>query len=291
MTGVEFGEILDLRIDKGYSAFLTPIEKNRIIREATIRAIVGYYNKLGTQSDRDSLTTFIKTGIVFSLSGNQISTITTGSPSVTDYDSVFAVKAKFNEQLYGLTISGATNTNPIIITVGGNNNLRTGELISIDNIIGNPAANGTFYIKKIKSTQFSLYTDMFLQTTVSGNGDYVSGGTISRVFYNYCLPIVSDKKIDPYAKATVRIPRFEIADTYIKITPSEYVCNEITMDYLVTPSTAQLIDVTNAVINYENIYPIGLLYDIANSAANLFAQAFKDGELFSTSNFEAKKNE
>lgn len=290
MTGVEFSNILDLRIDKGYSAFLTNLEKNRIIKEATVKACKMIYKDLSTEKYKDTLASFINTNKVFSLSSNTIYTTTIGSPNIPNYNFVFSVKAKFIQLLQTLAITNASNASTITITFTGVNNLRTGELIKIAGVLGNTNANGTYYIQKINSLQFKLYTDEFLTIPVSGNATYTSGGTISRVFYNYCLPLYSDKKIDPYAIGTVRIPRYEVADNRIKITPTNYSCDEITIDYLSSPSGQQIIDVTDSTFDLEKYYQIDFLYMIADEAANLFAQSFKDNELFSTSNFEINKN-
>lgn len=288
MTGQDFSQILDLKWDKTYSAFLTTTEKNRLIKEATVKTIQLKYKNLDEQVERDWLNAFIKTNKVFAPVSNQVYISAVGTPVISDYSDLFAVKAKFIQLISGLTITNATNASTILITFTGTNNLRSYEQITITSVGGNTAANGTFYLQKIKANQFKLYSDKSLTTPVAGNGAYTSGGTISRVFYNYCLPLVSDKKIDPYAQGTVRVPRFEIADQVIKIYPLTETCTEISADYLANPNT--YIDSSDNVINIELTYPLDLLYDIADQTANLFAQSFKDSELFTTSNFELQKN-
>lgn len=288
MIGTEFSAILDLKVDKAYSAFLTSTEKNRLVKEATIKTIFLKYSDLDRQDERDQLNSFIRTNQVFTPVNNQVYITGAGAPSISDYSDLFAVKAKFTQLITGLAITNATNASPILVTFTGTNNLRSTEQITISGVIGNPAANGTFYINKIKPNQFRLYSNKSLTTPVVGTGAYSSGGTISRVFYNSCQPLVSDKKIDPYAQGTMRNPRFEIADNAIKIYPLTETCSEITADYLSVPSS--YIDVTNSSTDLELVYPIDLLYDIADQYANLFSQNFKDGELFQTSSFEIQKN-
>lgn len=288
MLGTEFSAILDLKVDKAYSAFLTSTEKNRLVKEATIKTIQTKYRELDDQGERDQLNAFIRTNQVFTPINNQAYISNISAPAISDYSDLFAVKAKFTQLINGLTITNASNATTILVTFTGTNNLRTYEQITISGVVGNPAANGTFYIQRIKSNQFKLYSDKNLTLPVAGTGTYSSGGTISKVFYNYCQPIVSDKKIDPYAQATVRLPRFEIADKAIKIYPLTSTCSEITVDYLSVPSV--YIDVTDASTDLELTYPLDLLYDIADQYANLFSQNFKDSELFQTSNFEIQKN-
>ena len=67
------------------------------------------------------------------------------------------------------TISGASNTGPIIIT-SDNNGLVTGDSVTIGGVLGNTAANGTFTVTYINSNQFSL-------NGTTGNGTYSGGGT------------------------------------------------------------------------------------------------------------------
>ena len=73
------------------------------------------------------------------------------------------------------TIVGATNASPIVITVQNTHNLLTGDTAIIASVGGNTAANGTWIITRISTTQFSLNGS-------SGNGSYTSGGTSTQKF-------------------------------------------------------------------------------------------------------------
>lgn len=80
-----------------------------------------------------------------------------------------------------LTITGATNATPIVITTG-THNLDDGQSVNIAGVGGNTAANGDFYIKKTtvgSATTFGLYTDFALTSPVAGNGSYTSGGKVN----------------------------------------------------------------------------------------------------------------
>lgn len=288
MTGSDFSLLLDQKVDKAYSAFYTNSEKNRLIKEATIKTIQSIYRSLDDQEERDKLFSFIKTNSVFIPINNQIYLTTTNNPNIPDYSNLFSVKAKFEKELFDLEIIGATNNSPITLTIKGQNNLRTYEHISVKNVNGNMAANGSFYIKKIGKDRLELYNDINLQSPSSGNGVYTSGGNIYRIYYNYCETYFSDRKIDVFTTPTVSKPRFEIANTLLKIYPQEHYCSEITVDYLSVPSV--FIDVTNNSFDIEQVYPIDLLYNISDVYSNLFAQSVKDAELFNTSSFEIQKN-
>jgi len=68
----------------------------------------------------------------------------------------------------GASLTDATNATPIVIT-SSNHGLTTGSYITIENVAGNTAANGTWHITKINANTFSLDDSV-------GNGSYTSGG-------------------------------------------------------------------------------------------------------------------
>lgn len=72
-----------------------------------------------------------------------------------------------------LTVSGATNASPIVITTSAAHGLATDDVVTIASVGGNTAANGTFKITKLTSTTFSLNGS-------TGNAAYTSGGTVAQ---------------------------------------------------------------------------------------------------------------
>ena len=72
-----------------------------------------------------------------------------------------------------LTVSGATNASPIVITTSAAHGLATDDVVTLASVGGNTAANGTFKITKLSSTTFSLNGS-------TGNGAYTSGGTVAQ---------------------------------------------------------------------------------------------------------------
>ena len=68
------------------------------------------------------------------------------------------------------TISGASNTSPIVITSPSTSQLQNGQQVTIASVLGNTAANGTWTIAGLTSTTFQLVGS-------AGNGAYTSGGT------------------------------------------------------------------------------------------------------------------
>lgn len=71
------------------------------------------------------------------------------------------------------TIAGATNASPIIITTTATHGFNTGDRVTVVDVLGNDAANATWYIEVLGDMTFSLLTS-------EGDGDYVSGGTVEK---------------------------------------------------------------------------------------------------------------
>ena len=70
------------------------------------------------------------------------------------------------------TVTAATNASPIQITTSAANALTTGQTVTISGVTGNTAANGTWIITVINSTNFTLNSS-------TGNGAYISGGNVN----------------------------------------------------------------------------------------------------------------
>lgn len=77
-----------------------------------------------------------------------------------------------------LTITGATNATPIVITSTGHG-LLSGDGVIQSSVGGNTAANGDFYITRINANTYSLQT--LAHVNVAGNGAYTSGGSVTAV--------------------------------------------------------------------------------------------------------------
>lgn len=71
------------------------------------------------------------------------------------------------------TITDATNASPIVITTNAAHGLSTGALVVVTGVLGNTAADGTWYIEVLSDTTLRLLTS-------EGNSAYISGGTITK---------------------------------------------------------------------------------------------------------------
>lgn len=78
------------------------------------------------------------------------------------FDSLYWLVKNRVRQLEGFTvhIGGATNTNPIVVTSVMSHHYITGQLVKLEGIKGNTAANGSYYIKVITPTKFELYKQL-----------------------------------------------------------------------------------------------------------------------------------
>lgn len=73
------------------------------------------------------------------------------------------------------TITGASNTTPIVITCASHG-LTTDDLIQITGVRGNTYANGIWFVTRIDANSFSLDTSV-------GSGTWTSGGTFRAATY------------------------------------------------------------------------------------------------------------
>ncbi len=73
-----------------------------------------------------------------------------------------------------LTVSGATNANPIVITTSAAHGLQTDDFVDIDAVGGNVNANGRWRIAKTGTTTFTLVGGI-------GNAAYTSGGKVKKL--------------------------------------------------------------------------------------------------------------
>jgi len=204
---------------------------------------------------------------------------------IPDMNYLLASRQKFYQKI-NAKVTGASNTQPIVITIDKRNNLKTGDFINQSGFVNITNANGDFYIKKLNSYKYELYRDKDLTIPVSGNGTFQGLAEINRIFYKVATPVFSSTKIDSFEQASASNPKFERGDGLIKFHPLDKTCQEVSLDYVTLPPV--VIDVTNATIDLEDTYAPEFLYYVLDKAVNLFAQYYKDTELYNTSSIELK---
>lgn len=79
-----------------------------------------------------------------------------------------------------LSIAGATNTTPIVVTTTTVHGLSDGDPVLVKGILGNEAANGRGFAKVsgYLATSFGLFADVGLTVGKEGSGAYTSGGIV-----------------------------------------------------------------------------------------------------------------
>lgn len=76
------------------------------------------------------------------------------------------------------TITGITNASPPVVTTSASHGYVDGEQVTFSGIVGATGLNtGTYYVKSLTATTFSVYTDASLTTGAAAPGVWVSGGT------------------------------------------------------------------------------------------------------------------
>lgn len=293
MVGTEFDKIFLNKVDEDYSGYTNPEKKRRLFKEALINVLEEKYRQLDEQKEYDELSPIIETEKPFTPSNNYIFTKGTTNPVIDDYEHLLAVKSRYYINT-NLTITGASRETPIIITVKEQNNLRSKEQLIIAGVTGNTNANGTYYIKKLISKKFALYSDKDFITPIASNAQYIPlapdtvPARISRIYYNYCKPYKSDRKIGIYGQPTVTDPKFEISKNKIKFYPATEVTTEITLDYIT--KAVVFIDPEDNVIDLEETYNYKFLIHVNNGAVKLAAEMLRDAELLQTSTMETQIN-
>lgn len=212
---------------------------------------------------------------------------------ISDYLHILSVKTKFTQQVVSnykkLQVTKASNTQPIVLTLSTkNNNVKTPEQITVSGVGGNTNANGIFYIKRLNSNSIALYYDKELTNAASGNGDYIGGGFISRVFYDYADVLFPTMKVSKYDFADVTDSKYERGDMFLKFYPDDVVCDEITADYL--SAGLQFIDANDTAINLESYYPYEFLMYILDKSIKIYAATFIATELYQTASLSEAQN-
>jgi len=207
---------------------------------------------------------------------------------VTDYNHLLSLKAKFYQQLT-YQVSSISETQPIGVTLTSiNNNIVTKDKINVSGILGNTNANGDFYVNKVNRKTFNLFYDQDRTKATTGNGSFGGLATLKRIFYEYCTAWLSHTKISKYDDPKVDKPKFERGDKMLQVAPYDYVCAEITMDYI--SNALVYIDITDNSIDLTDTYPLDFLYQVIAKAKNLFAAEVKDPSLYQSSENEIKES-
>lgn len=286
LYGTDFDKIIDLKSDNSYSPYFDTAKKNRLIREATNKAIdlkVASNDRIQVQDD---LFGIFKSNVTYTPTTNTVDLIA-GGTGISDYYHMMNLKAKFVVPLAPNYITQALNTSPLRIQLNKDSNLRTGEQVVVSGVTTNTNANGTRYLKMMNHKKYQLYSDVNLITPIIGNGIYNgTSGSISRVVYNYAKDYHSNRKFSTLNEPDVYNPYYEIASTVVKVYPLSWVCSEVTVDYVSVPV---YIDVTDASIDLLETYSTRFIDYLADKVCELMGESSRDDGLIMNTSQELQQ--
>lgn len=266
MTGYQFDQIFQRKINQPYSDMYGVQQRNDLYKEALISSIELMYKNLDEQREYDYLNYMISTNLEVDLTSSEV-LLNDISP---EYFHLLACRIVCKDYDWNATVTNynvATQT----ITLNKKTALRSGELV-------NPAHGSIYlYVKQIGTFQYVLYNDAALTDIY---GSVLPNLELSRYVSYWGKPIASDDKIDPFQDASIYFPRYEISVRSLKILPPAV---KVILDYLRQPLLG--IDCQDQSIDLEAFYPYKFLIFIAERAAEKFSLETKD------SNFGVLKNE
>lgn len=248
MTGGEFWNYLQQKLDKAYSAYLDSAKANALIAESMQRMIDKFWRKESLEVDADEMMPFlIKNAPVTPTAG-----IIKLSTQLPNYMHVMHMVANYEFPFTVTSVSGTTLT-------AANHTLRKGDTVKF--------GATSYTVSKVKGDTFDLGT--------AG----LTTGTYKRVVSRNLKQWQSDRKGSIYHRATTANPRFEPQgdDTgqpkSFKITPSTDLVT-VSIDYLRTPPFT--IDVTNFSATLETYYSMKFLYRLMDECVLGFGSQVRD---------------
>lgn len=151
--------------------------------------------------------------------------------------------------------------------------LRSGERVYIEGVIGTNNANGSFYVGQCGPKLYRLYSDESLQTPVSGDNFYESGGTL--YFYEVTDYLFEDKpdQILAYDKPSLDFPRWKFSENAIVVEPAIY-AQTVIFNYLSIPPF--VIDPEDDTLDLLLFIPQEMIEYLVDYGAKLFDLETKD---------------
>lgn len=131
-----------------------------------------------------------------------------------------------------LAITNATNATPIVITTAVPNGLLSASRVTIQGVVGNEAANGSFFAKPLTSTTFEIYQYQNLSGAIVGSGAFnssskatLSSGGTTNGYDEDTIQITVDSLLNPSASlGYVLLPASRIS-TINGVAPSDTTLN------------------------------------------------------------------
>ncbi len=276
MTGVDFYDYCMLDVDQAYSDYTPPDSFNILWRAAHSKCL--NIIALGqSQLQKDDLFSLLVTDFSVAMVNNKADLNTV----LTDYLHILAVRTLFEEQL-DLSITNASNTSPIKYTFNKRSKLRgvksTSEpypsLIKVSGVGGNTAANTVQYVKQLNDFQYAGYNDFTLSNPTSGNGTYTIGGSVTLIHNNWAKPLDSNARISVLSSPKVSEPRYMISDTSLSVFPSDWLCQQIFIDYIKEPTV--FVDAEDNSVDLLESYTERYMYFTADKMKQIIKETESD---------------
>ena len=288
-TGADLWLYTQNIIDKDYSDWVSTAKANRLFKAALFNVVEQKVAAMDSQKIYDELNSLIvvSSALTPTVPGNFV----TKSTLLPNYMRLMTIEATMEDPaLTGVLVTTLSTATPMTITINKKTSLRTGSYVRITGLTS-PGPNSLFYLKRLSDKKFQLFTNQALTAgAVYATGTAATITGISIIYKEYCTPLISDKKINKLGVPTAPNPAYEDAANRIIVHPLTSTCLSTSIDYISKPNGNQIIDVTNAVFDLETVYPMKMLYAVANEFANIFAASTRDQALYQTSENETVQN-
>lgn len=145
---------------------------------------------------------------------------------LSDYFHYLAIKT-YSSSTYSANVTNVVSnfTSTYTDVTCSNHNVRKGDTITITNVSGIFAANGTF-----TPDQYTIINKNVIRLLFFAAGAYTNGGVVNVVVDEWAAPFVSDTKISTLNTPTPRAPRVETARGTLKFYPSTI--SSVEVDYM-----------------------------------------------------------
>jgi|HubBroStandDraft_5_1064220.scaffolds.fasta_scaffold07093_3 hypothetical protein len=108
-----------------------------------------------------------------------------GGPLGAGEQASLAVFVDVQSVLPALTVTSASDATPVVLGVGSTTGLASGDRMLSSGILGNLAANGSYYYQVLDGSTLALFTDKALTVPVAGSGAYAGGGTVTSLSFGH----------------------------------------------------------------------------------------------------------
>lgn len=150
-----------------------------------------------------------------------------------------------------LKISNASNTTPITITTDERNNVSEGDLVTIQGVVGNEAANGNFFANPLDANNFEIYQYQNLSGAIAGSGVFnpnsnatLSLGGTTKGYAEDTIQITVDSLLNPSASLGYVLLPASLISTINGVAPLD-----TTLNGLINALTALVQTSANSVVN------------------------------------------